>query len=85
MERQFGLVTRRRWRQNRPANGQTTHVYRRLQPFAATLCGDVVEPGSRGWDDPGPPLTDLDLHAVNCGRCRAYLVRQQLVTLDNAS
>ena len=84
MERQFGLITRARWRRGRPANQETVHVYRRLAPFSATLCGEVIRDDDRGWGAFGRPLEDLPLEAVNCGRCRKYVARQRLDGMEGA-
>ena len=82
MERQLGLITRIRWRRGRPANQETVHVYRRLAPFSATLCGEVIREDDRTWGTFGAPLDDLPLEAVNCGRCGKYMVRQRLDALE---
>jgi hypothetical protein len=84
MERQFGLITRLRVRRDRPATGSTVHVYRRLAPFSATLCGEVIAPGDRSWGEFGTPLASPPLEAVDCGRCRAYLARASRAGLSDA-
>ena len=84
MERQFGLITRVRWRRGRPANQATVHVYRRLAPVSATLCGEVVRTDDRSWGPFGPPVGDLPGEAIDCGRCRTYIVRQRLVGVEGA-
>lgn len=75
MERQIGSVTRLRWRRNRVLAGRTVHAYRRLAPFSATLCGEIIALGDRSWGPLGPPADDPPIEAIECDRCRAYLSR----------
>jgi hypothetical protein len=85
MERQFGLITRLRWRRNKTLIGKTVHVYRRLAPFSATLCGEIIVATDKGWGPFGPPTDDPPLEAVECGRCRAYLRGSAPARLQGAS